>query len=344
MRHTGPGRVIDNINPQVSAGGRYDLWKFLANFDIDGDALKIEHTNWLDASLIRRDNSQRGRWVFLRGWASRTGDPGHNDRLSLRRVDNVRGYLLRYGFSLTHITGSDYVGELWSNDGPDENWQQRAVEVIVSPDRLYPPPPPHSHVIELDATAITGRLSRHFKIRVLGSLQLGAAAAGNGIVFEIWDTTYGLACRYLYFGLGAGLSIPGGPHALETLEQLAKPVEVGMSLAGRSGNWHYFSTRAHVEVDNFAGPRCSFVEVSIGGRDRPPGATQEEWQETLGGRVDQFLFTPYFEFTADPFGPAHQNLSVRVDIPSGILSGLPSALLTGGPMTKIWGPYARREP
>ena len=109
----------------------------------------------------------------------------------------------------------------------------------------------------------------------------------------------------------------------------------------------HLSAGGHYDVwkfDNFAGPRCSFLAVSVGGRHRPLAATQEEWQDTVAGSVDQFLFTPYFEFVANSFGPASQNLSVRVDIPSGILSGLPSALLTGGSLTKIWGPYSRREP
>jgi hypothetical protein len=337
LRPTGPGRVIDNPNPQLNPGGRYDLWKFLANFDIDGDDLKPAFASWLDQNL----GQPRGRWVFLRGWASRTGTPDHNKSLSERRVRRVREYLVQHGFPPTHITGCDYVGEAWSSDGPEEDWTHRCVEVIVSPDRLNPPRPPH--VIDVDATGISGRLARHFRIRVLGSLQAGAAVAGNGILFEIWDTTYQLACQYGYVGLGIGASVPG-PHLLERAEQMATALNVGTSLAGHSGHWHYFHTRAHVDVDNFGGPRCSFLQVDHGGRNAHPGMTEAEYQNSLAGRVDRALFTPYFEFFADPLGPAHQRISVRVDLPSEITEGVPSAILTGGSLFKIRGPYRRTGP
>ena len=154
--------------PHVRPGGYYTHWKFLANFDTDGDEPKDEHKAWLREQLLQPGPVERP-WVFLRGWASRSGSVQHNKLLSIRRVRNVQAFLTSNSFPGNRITGADYVGSSTSGRRPDpvDNWQHRCVEVIVSAQQLHPPRPPEvHHVTTVDAINIVGRIARRFKIRV----------------------------------------------------------------------------------------------------------------------------------------------------------------------------------
>lgn len=332
MRHTGPGRIIDSFIPHLSPGGRYAHWKFLANFDTDGDEPKDEHKAWLREHLLG-PGPVEPPWVFLRGWASRSGSVQHNKLLSIRRVRNVQAFLTGNSFPGERITGADYVGSAWSASGPVDNWQHRCVEVLVSAHRLHPPPPPEVHrITSVDEVNIVGRVARHFRIRVLAEQSAGAGVAGNVLLLEIWDTTYGQACRYVYAGSGMGVEIPGAPE-LGRLDHVLRGANLGDALAGGHGNWVYFHTDHHVDVDAFGGP-ADFSETRIGGR-RPSAAPPP-------GAVERFIESSTLRFHApDPDSFTHlQRISVDLDMPPGIVdTGLPGILGTRGILTSIGSPY-----
>jgi hypothetical protein len=332
MRHTGPGRVIDNFVPGLNPGGRYTYWKFLANFDTDGERPKDEHKAWLTEHLLRPGPAE-SPWVFLRGWASRLGSAQHNKLLSLRRVRNVQAFLESHGYPRNRITGADYVGSSWSGSGSTDNWQHRCVEVIVAPQEPHPPRPPETHhVTALDEINIVGRIARHFKIRVLAELSGGAGVAGNVMLLEIWDTTYGRACRYVFAGSGVGLEIPGAPE-LGRAEQILQGLNLGDALAGGHGSWAYFHTHHHVEVDAFGGP-ADYSRTYIGGR-RPRGAPPP-------GAIERFVESNTLRFHApnpDSFLGV-QRISVDLDLPPGIVdTDLPQVLGTRGTLVAIGSPY-----
>ena len=333
MRHTGPGRIIDNFMPHVSPGGHYTHWKFLANFDTDGDEPKDVHTAWLREKLLQPGPVEHP-WVFLRGWASRLGSVQHNKLLSIRRVRNVQAFLTSHSFPRDRITGADYVGSTWSASGPVDDWRHRCVEVIVSAHQLHPPRPSEAHhVTTVDAISVVGRIARHFKIRVLAEESVGAAVAGNVILLEIWDTTYGQACRYVYVGSGMGVDIPGQPE-LGRLENILRGVNLGDALAGGHGNWVYFHTDHHVDVDAFGGLPADFSRVQIGGR-RPRGIPPP-------GAVERWIESSTLRFHApnpDSFMGV-QRISVDLDMPPGVVdTDLPGVLGTRGMLTRIGSPY-----
>lgn len=331
MRHTGPGRVIDNFMPHVNPGGHYTHWKFLANFDTDGDAPKDEHKAWLREHLLRPGPVEHP-WVFLRGWASRLGSVQHNKLLSIRRVRHVKEFLTSNSFPGDRITGADYVGNIWSTSGPIDNWQHRCVEVIVSAQRIHPPRPPEPHhVTTVEEVTIVGRVARHFRIRVLAEQSVGAGVAGNVLLLEIWDTTYGQACRYVYVGTGMGLEIPGAPE-LGRVDQILRGLNLGDALAGGHGNWGYFHTDHHVDVDAFGGP-ADFSEIKIGGH-RPSDAPR--------GAVERFIESSTLRFHApDPDSfTGRQRISVDLDMPPGVVNtDLPGLLGTRGSLVRIGSAY-----
>lgn len=330
MRHTGPGCVVDNPRPLVLAGAVVTSWKFLANYDTDGDAPKPEHTAWLRDNVLGATSPP---WVFLRGWASRLGSVQHNARLSQRRVLNVEAFLADSGFPRPKITRADYVGSLWSGDGPADNWRHRCVEVIVSERQIRPVPPPR--FIEIPPVDLAGRLSRHFRIRVLAELSVGAAFATAGMLLEIWDTTYCRACRYVYAGGGGGLAIPG-PAQLDRVQQVVQGLNLGDAMGGGAGDWSYFHTRHHVDVDAFASP-ADFGQLQLGGRGRLPGQTP--------GVADRLLQSSTLHFFApDPDTPSGlEEISVELAMPPGVINDpTPNLLSTRGSLHLVGSPYPMR--
>src|SRR5690242_8272794 len=91
-KSTGPGRF--EIDTRYSGPGM--LKALLSNFDIDGDAPKPAHTQFLDQRVVPLLEFDRGH-IWMRGSASRSGSNAHNMALSERRVDKVADHLKQQG-------------------------------------------------------------------------------------------------------------------------------------------------------------------------------------------------------------------------------------------------------
>ena len=188
MIATGPGRVTTDARAHRSG---YSDWIYLENFDIDGVTVKSEHRNELtrrfggmysSGGLMMPDDN---KWIFLRGYASRTGGAEHNIDLSLQRVCAVQDYLLSLGISNDHITGLDYVGEEWSHAEIEEDDQFRSVEVIARFENI--PPPPSAPVFIRD----------RFRMRAMP-----VAASELGVLAEVLSIPGGLGATILYRSSG----------------------------------------------------------------------------------------------------------------------------------------------
>lgn len=256
MIPTGPGRI--STDARASRSG-YSHWIYLENFDIDGVTVKSEHRNELQRRfgtmerlgdlMIPSDN----QWIFLRGYASRTGGAEHNIDLSMQRVFAVQDFLLSLGISNDHITGLDYVGEAWSHAEIEEDDQFRCVEVIGRLENIPPPPSTPSFIYD------------RFRMRVrIGTAGDAAAAAltiadlpgglGASILdIQIKNVASGEVRNYLFVSaqVTAGLSLPTPP---------APPLELPGTDTGYA-DWVDFRTRSnhHVQFSEFEG------EAAFGG-------------------------------------------------------------------------------
>jgi hypothetical protein len=82
MRHTGPGKSENLVNPPRL---------LLYNFDIDGPQLKPEHERFLQYFVMPTLRS--GGSISIVGLASRSGSFSHNERISTQRAECVRSFL-----------------------------------------------------------------------------------------------------------------------------------------------------------------------------------------------------------------------------------------------------------
>ena len=125
-------------------------WAILTDFSTSSSRLKPHHKRWLDRHVVEPLSQTNPPWVYLRGFASRNHTATSNKILSRDRVRSVRRYILENVATnaqrvSNHITGRDFVGESWSTGDEDDNSPRwRAVEVIVTPNRL-----PERRVIEV---------------------------------------------------------------------------------------------------------------------------------------------------------------------------------------------------
>jgi hypothetical protein len=143
MRPTGPGKV--ELYPKVGN----ETHALLYNFDIDGEALKREHTRFLDTQVI--PILVGGGHVAITGMCSRSGSDAYNQRLSDRRakrvVDHVGHWTLLsrvYQSAPTfaaHGYGEALAAVAGAKDGSEDE-MHRAVYVIVSPKPIPKPVPP----------------------------------------------------------------------------------------------------------------------------------------------------------------------------------------------------------
>ena len=148
---------MPRVIPHPRAPGN-PRWAILTDFLTNQAHLRSEHTQWLDRHVVSPFESGAGTppWVFVRGFASRSGPRDVNERLSLRRAMSVALYLLEFPFvdpsRVQRLTGVAAEGEDWSGGPDDDNSERwRAVEVVVTPHRMpgerpVPIPPPRRTV------------------------------------------------------------------------------------------------------------------------------------------------------------------------------------------------------
>jgi hypothetical protein len=103
----------------------------LFNFDIDGDALKPEHKNFLRREVIPK--LRTGMGVAVIGLADRKGSAGHNQALSDKRVARTLEFLraeVPAGFTLKQATG--FGEQAAAREGEkDETLDERFRSVLI---------------------------------------------------------------------------------------------------------------------------------------------------------------------------------------------------------------------
>jgi hypothetical protein len=129
-KDTGPGEVTEVIvqDPAVPFDTAQSR---LQNFNFDGDELKAEHTQYLNANVI--PVLLRSRFfVRIKGMASMSGDFNYNLKLSLRRALHVREHLVSHGVAT--IMPVTAVGESQANEPIEAKaGADRAVHITFLP-------------------------------------------------------------------------------------------------------------------------------------------------------------------------------------------------------------------
>jgi hypothetical protein len=199
----------------------------LANFDVEGDEPKPEHTRYLDRSVVPLLVGARAR-VWLQGQTSSTGTNEFNLDLSKRRCDNVAAYLRSRGVGQPQITPS-WVGESLASVSMRERSDDRVVWLLAAPLSAPPAPPPSPPSVH----ASTPRNTK-FKIRMVGGLSGGAKVGIDQLFFQIWDEKNGVTSFYTYSGIAIGKSWKSVSTTLK-------------------GPWNDFETTGEVAVDEFGG-------------------------------------------------------------------------------------------
>lgn len=130
-RATGPATVEPIPTPAgvPFPGGAAVL---LSNFDFDDATVKAAHEKWLREQALPR--LQRGAKLFLRGTASKVGNRDYNLKLSERRADAVRDFLLKNGVPAGQIV-TTFTGEDQSTSLNPDDPRDRAVQVVFD----FPP-------------------------------------------------------------------------------------------------------------------------------------------------------------------------------------------------------------
>jgi len=152
-RFTGPGKIrvlklLDSGPPGVlkipdNVASATSFQAVLYNFDIDGDALKREHKDFLKEHVVPQLGNPQVK-IELRGEASRTGSDAHNLDLSKRRVAQVKNFFSANGPVLANIADSA-VGEAdAAGRGENDNTEDALVRAVIvkveqSLHRLVPP-------------------------------------------------------------------------------------------------------------------------------------------------------------------------------------------------------------
>ncbi|MFO1350501.1 MAG: OmpA family protein [Gammaproteobacteria bacterium] len=228
---TGPGKI------KVLHTGRDLLNAELLNFDIDGDALKSAHTQYLEREAVPLLKGRDSR-IWLQGSASRSGSEAHNMGLSERRVRGAANYLKSKGVGEKQMT-LDYVGESLAEQRKHgrEDPLDRAVAFLILPVAQRRTPAPQSGP----------PLNDRFKIKLLAGLSFGKEGGqADNLYFFIWDKENGLAAIYVYAGTGIGVS----------------PIPVPLS-ATSEGPWNDFATIGKLYVGEFEG-EIRFTTIGAG--------------------------------------------------------------------------------
>jgi OmpA family protein len=233
LKATGAGKVVTSGG--APAGG---VRAALANFDIDGDALKVEHKTFLDGQVVpilRRPNSI----CILRGEASHTGSDAHNLELSKRRAQTVLGFLTSRGVPVQNVR-VQFVGESLAGSFPGESADARAVSVLVARTTAVPAPQPEP------APAAVPKTATRFKIRMLGALSSGLGVVQiEKIFFQIWAPSLSVTTFYEYSSVGVGKG--AGASISVTLE----------------GPFNDFSTTSAIGTPDFGGA-ARFTTSGVG--------------------------------------------------------------------------------
>jgi hypothetical protein len=128
LRPTGRGKIRELLLPAQDSATTFHA--VLYNFDIDGEALKLEHRSWLTEHVVPQLGNPSVK-IGLRGEASRTGSDAYNLALSKRRVNQVLHFLKQNGPVLATIEDTA-VGEAdAAGRGEDDNTEDEMVRAVI---------------------------------------------------------------------------------------------------------------------------------------------------------------------------------------------------------------------
>ena len=254
---------------------------FLADFDIDGSALKKDHRDWLSENVIRpikAKGAASGGWhIELSGRASKSGSDEHNMWLSEQRMRAVAQYLDSNLMGMPVMFVPRVLGESSPFKGDDfENELDRSVEVTAKFISVKPPRRIKPHILIPKVHPWRPRANRKvmdFTLQVLKAkisiftidLSVGPLVIGNGTAFvkmfikisEVGTTDEAL---YELEAEGPG-TIVGAEISIRKLKPGIGASEYSAEYKG--GDPKPFATDTEMDADDFAGP-ASFRFDAIG--------------------------------------------------------------------------------
>jgi len=235
LRHTGPGKT--SVDSKYSGPGM--LKAVLYNFDVDGDAVKLEHQVFLRTKVAPLLQGDLGH-IWMQGSASKSGSNSHNMALSRRRVNNIAA-VLRGGGILDRQMQLDAIGEEQAQAHAVEDETDRAVDLVVIPVAKESPPPPKK-------VPSPPPVSTEFKIRLLGGLAGGAGPFQvENCFFQIADKKNNLTSFYIYSAEGVGKGLLPKLNLSATMK----------------GPWNDFTTNSAIRVSQFDGA-ARFTTAGVG--------------------------------------------------------------------------------
>jgi len=245
---------------------------FLADFDIDGSALKKDHRDWLDEEIIgpaKAKGHTPGGWsIDLIGRASQSGSDQHNIWLSDQRARAVQSYL---GPRLAGLPVIYHVSQLGESSPYQVNEYEheldRSVEVLARFISVKPPKKPKIRILIPKVHPWRPRPNRKvmdFKLQVLAaeiiiytlSVKFPGINVGQGDarvkmlinIRELGSTDHAL---FELLGKGRGMIVDAKPSFKKFIPGLTYG---NWSAKYGKGNEHSFATDVEMDAADFAGP------------------------------------------------------------------------------------------
>ncbi len=93
-----------------------------------------QHINSLAKSLKSAHNVKEARII---GYADRIGGPAYNEKLSKKRAENVRDYLITHGYTNARVTETRWLGEsVPATDCPDTLARAQLIDCLKEDRRV----------------------------------------------------------------------------------------------------------------------------------------------------------------------------------------------------------------
>lgn len=246
--------IMDNLQA-MSQSAALDVQKFsdrggvasarLCNFMTGRSELQLGHKFYLAGEFKNAIQKHNAPWVRLVGFASRKGSSAKNLKLSKERMEAVGLYIAELGltvqFDKVAYVGSDQSGE----DAANNDGYYRAVEVYVYGTK--PPPLP------VEPAEVVDKQNK-WALRFVGggSLNIGPIQI-DGFGFEVGNFARRAAAKFIYGGIGVGLSLPIPMGKLPDIPGGASTV----------GKWAKFTTNRTTALSSFATGGSIVAEAGV---------------------------------------------------------------------------------
>jgi hypothetical protein len=271
-----PGLTLTGILERDRGGPETQDFKdaILCDFDIDSEEPKSEHIAYLNEvkrflNRVKNLGSGRGFTIWIKGYASRTGEQTHNYMLSamreqaieqrLRTLFEVDDYTDLYGMITFR---RDFVG--FAQSPPGENAAYRAVRVTAS--RGDPPPPPVK-ILPVGSTSWSVRLVLAESVGITAA-DVAAAVRffAKGVTFVGKEFLFGATYDEALFEITDKSSGPnlGGKLGHFAYRGFGFGISAPMLTGAALGRPSTFTTTEHMTLRDFAGDASFFQPPGIG--------------------------------------------------------------------------------